>query len=225
MTRRTNPRRGAGPLATEEPDTMSTNTPHPKNGSDPEVELKKERAAIRRLIYRLAGYGSDHPPPDEYTIFDAVDDALDRFEELEELETQIEENTNMVASALSRVNEIASDDDLTKKRAALLKSRNELVKRAILDTSATNGYGLTTSDVVTMAKPEIKLYHQTIIDAWDELESSWLCFEQGQNADGNKRLRIDSGAIPEDLARIVEQDLDRDDLAKRLLSQNTGNGG
>jgi len=145
-------------------------------------------------------------------------DALE--EERDELRAEVESLKNLAQTAHAVANQQAeSDENMTKKRVALLKSRNELVRRAAVDQSAAAGQGLKVSDVVDMAKPEVHLEYQTVKDAWGELVETWGCFDVGHNEDDNRRLELKKADVDKHLVRSVEHDLDRDDLAKRLISE------
>lgn len=146
---------------------------------------------------------------------------------INELEADVAESRDMAASAYSVMNQQVerADGGLSKIDVARCVSRNELVKRAILDASASAGGGLVVGDVQKMAKPEVTLYPQTVYDAWEQLVDRWQAFSVGENEAGHKQITLRTSEIPEELARVVQQDLGRDDLVKRLLSGRTSGGG
>lgn len=175
----------------------------------------KEMAAIRKLIYSLGD-----PREENLDILEAADAAFDRIVAIEETA----ENAELAAQSALGVAQAKerSDGGQTKKGAVLTKSRNELVRRALVDTSGATGRHLTVGMVKDMCRPELTVYQQTVEDAWDELVSRWSCFTRSTNEEGNKALKIEKRELSQDLVHAVEDDLDRDDLSKRLLRQNGG---
>ena len=143
---------------------------------------------------------------------------------IEDLQVDVEQLRSDVGTAITLAKQATEDEeDMTKKRVALLNTRDQLVKDALLDTTG-KGAKITIDEVVQMAKPEVQLYHQTVIDAWDELRSSWRCFEEIEQ-DGKTKLRITREEITPELVKAVEHDLEREDLAKRLHSKSSEEGG
>jgi outer membrane murein-binding lipoprotein Lpp len=143
---------------------------------------------------------------------------------VEDLQVDVEQLRSDVGTAITLANQATEDEvDMTKKRVALLNTRDQLVKDALLDTTG-KGAKITIDEVVQMAKPEVQLYHQTVIDAWDELRSSWYCFEKIEQ-DGKTKLRITREEITPELVKAVKHDLEREDLAKRLHSKSSEEGG
>lgn len=175
----------------------------------------KEMAAIRKVLYTLGD-----PKEKGLDILEAAEATIERIESIEE-SAEIAEVSAQSALGVAQARDRA-DGGQTKKETAATKSRNELVRRALLDTSGANGSHVSVSDVKDMCRPELTIYQQTVEDAWDELVSRWSCFYRGSTQDGLKALKIDKNDIGEELVHAVERDLDRDDLSKRLLSRNGG---
>ena len=143
---------------------------------------------------------------------------------VEELQVSVEQLRSDVGTAVTLANQATEDEeDMTKKRVALLNTRDQLVNDALLDTTR-KGAKITIGDVLQMAEPEVRLYYQTVIDAWDELLSSWRCFEKVEE-EGKAKLRITREEITPELVKAVEHDLEREDLAKRLHSKSGEEGG
>lgn len=182
-----------------------------------ELEIKvthrqeRQLAETRELLFGEDGIIDQES--DEQRIRDSpvVDRLLaleDRLDEVEQLSEQ--------ALGVAQTNARDSGGDLTKKRVALLKSRNELVRRAAVGQSGSAGSGVTVSDIQDMALPEVQLYRQTVLDAWDELVANWSCFSTGSGEDGVTRLKVEKTSIQPELIGAVEHALDRDDLRGRL---------
>lgn len=136
---------------------------------------------------------------------------------LEDHEEQIEANAVSAQSALgvAQARSRADGGETTKKERAEKKSRNELVRRACLG----QGRQIPVRKVKDMCKPEMTVYQQTVEDAWDELVARWSCFKRTETENGLKALKVEPSRIPDELVHAVEDDLDRDDLSKRLLSR------
>lgn len=173
--------------------------------------------AFRKFINELAGTAD----ATDVGVMEATYRALDTVDTLRaenrELRERVEKTERVADTALQIANkEAESDDSITKKRHALLKSRNELVRRAAIDVSESAGSGVSVSDVQDMAKPEVTLYRQTVSDAWNDLVRNWDCFCVGTGDSGTQRLLVEKSDISAELVHVVEHDLGREDLAKRL---------
>jgi hypothetical protein len=197
-------------------------------------QQSKELAAVRKFVWGLAYPDEDerHEAPDD--VFVAVDTALNRVEELVEenrlLRRRVDELEGELQMALDAAGAVESgaraDGGPKKIEIARWKSRNELIRQAgerpdlrnpatgavVQNKSAT----VDVSKVQDMATPEHDLKWQTVVDAWKSLARNWDCFEVVKPDDGRKQLRIVKDP-PESLVRMVETDLDRDDLIKRLV--------
>jgi len=185
-----------------------------------------EVVAVRKFIFALAGYPPGEPQPDDYDLLDATDDAIETLEELQELQTELEQVKSLAQQAYSLADRQAADeDDMSKKDKARILARDEAVKRAAIDASSRGKAAVTSPEVRNMARPDLELRSQTIIDAFIELEQEWTALEKGKNDDGVWRIQVDRSKLSEELTSTVEQSLDRGDLAKRLMSQRSSNRG
>jgi hypothetical protein len=99
------------------------------------------------------------------------------------------------------------------KRAEWL-SRNEVVRRAI--TGNQKGGAVTATEVKSMARPETELYNKQISRAWGSLAQKWTPLEYERRDDKLNRLKVTADDLPDDLVRVVERDLGRDDLLEQL---------
>jgi hypothetical protein len=166
-------------------------------------------ALLRKVVTRAAGYEAFETTPELPTLVEEARDRLARLDELERVEETAE-------TALAVANTQARDPtDVSKKRVALLTSRNELVRRAAAN-SWSRDRAVSVPQVREMARPEHELKYQTVKDAWNELLEEYECVYRTTTA-GNKALNVHPERIPRDLARAVEHDLDRDGLAAQLL--------
>jgi len=140
----------------------------------------------------------------------------ERVAELEDRVDKIDRTADTALTVAETQAEPAAE--VSKKRVAMLTTRNELLRATAVDRSQTSGASVEIADVQEMAKPETKLYHQTVIDSWDELAADWEAFSIGGNEAGNTVCRVEPDDLDPRLVKTVESALGRDDLAKRLLS-------
>jgi regulator of replication initiation timing len=142
-------------------------------------------------------------------------------EDLEEERKKRREAERKAKTALGAARSIddgARTDGATpsKKKRAEHLSRNEIVRQAL--TTGGRGGSVTARKVKDMAKPQVQLYHKSISDAWDALESRWDELRVQDPEDKDKRLVVDVDDLTEELVGIVEEDLGRDDLTNRVHS-------
>jgi len=76
-----------------------------------------------------------------------------------------------------------------------------------------------------MGAPEQTLYYEQVKNAFNQLVEDWDCFELGKNEDGDRRLEVRKDALDRELVKLVEERLDRNDLAKRFFSDTSNGGG
>jgi TolA-binding protein len=176
----------------------------------------RQLAQIRGTVYRLADTEKENP-----TLNEALQGLEDRIESLEkdaeEAKTEAE-----ISRATSRAIDdgTRADGSPTKKDRALWLSRDECVRRALLDGGSVNtGGSVTTTDVKNMAKPETKLYQRTVEDAWDELVMRHDDFAVVDPDDKPKRLQVDVEDLSTEVVSLVEESLGRDGLTERLHSE------
>lgn len=152
-----------------------------------------------------------------------VDNVAERVAELEDenrlkdqrindLEEQIEHLESAVAATP------ATDGGSSKKEHALQLTRNELIRRAAID-APPQDRPVTVRDVKEMAKPQRSLRYQTVKNAWADLLERHSCFAESMKR-GDKAMSVRTEAITPELIHLVEVDLGRSDLTKRLMSEN-----
>lgn len=200
-------------------------------------DLMLDVVRLRKFVYRLAGV--DTTDEDTSVSFDeAMTHAVERLERIDERLEEIEEKSDTALGVARVVDDgTRSDGGPSKIDRARHLSRNEVIRQTATSGMSWNDMkskhakiehrcgSVTNGDVQDMAKPETELKWQTIDDAWTALCRDWECFTVDDSKDP-KQLTITSvDAIPRELVRVVEQDLDRDDLAKSLVGgDNSGRG-
>jgi hypothetical protein len=155
---------------------------------------------------------------DAGSVVEAIEDLHRRIDE-------VEADAHLAkATATSRT--VADGGSRSKKDVALELSRDELVRQVLVGESGSTtdiktgekhrvGASLEVGDVRRMARPQTELKWKTIVrDAWPELVERWPCFRVD---DDPKRLVIAPEDVPPELARLVEDSLDRDDLANQVV--------
>jgi outer membrane murein-binding lipoprotein Lpp len=139
-------------------------------------------------------------------------------DELEEERAKREAAEDRARRALAIARQIddgtRSDGGPPKKSRAERLSRNEVVRQALEGSG--RGGSVTAGKVQDMGKPEVQLYHRTVRDAWDSLETTWDELRVQERDDKDDRLVVDAGDVSEELVAVVEEDLSRDDLSERL---------
>jgi len=177
------------------------------------------KIAFRKLVTRVGADLSEDIGPMEatYRTITTIDQLAQRVAELED---RVDKADRAADTALTLAEQQAEPgDSVSKKRVALLKTRNELVRRAANQSLGNSvGLSLTYGEVEEMAKPETKLHYHTVKDAWDELAAEWGAFSVGENESGDRVCRLRPDELDPRLVKAIESSLDRDDLTKRLLS-------
>lgn len=155
-----------------------------------------------------------------------TEDHEERIAQLEAENEQLRERVDELEAIAEQAMVVASaghdPDSGSKVEQAKRLTRNELVRRAALGGNARDR-PITTTKVREMARPETELKWQTVKDGWADLQAEWPCFRE-TTKDGTQALTVSGSDISKSLARAVEADLERDDLAKRLVG-GSGAGG
>jgi len=153
-----------------------------------------------------------------------LDRLADTNEQLREENAQLRERLDSVEATAEQAMSVASrghnPDSRSKTEHAKAISRNLLVQRAAKGSSPE--LPITTSKVADVAKADgVDLKWQVIKNAWGQLCEEWPQFYE-TTKDGHQALSIRSSDVTQALARAVEHDLGRDDLAKRFVGQSGG---
>lgn len=205
------------------------------NESDLMDDVMLDVVRLRKVVYRLADI--DTTDEDTSVSFgDATNTAIERIETIEERLDEIEEKSDTALGVARAIDTGArGDGGPSKIERARMLSRNEVIRQTATQASVFNDTegkriehvvgSVSNSDVQDMAKPQAELKWQTIDDAWRDLCRDWECFTIDDSR-ATKTLTLTSvDEIPRELVRVVEADLDRDDLAKRLVGGNAPAGG
>jgi len=148
----------------------------------------------------------------------------DRVEELEaenaRLRDQLEDVDRVADQAMTVASRGHDPDSRSKTAVAKHLTRNELVRRCATG-GAAQDRPVTISKVQEMANPEHELAWAIVDRAWSKLREEWPAFRETMK-DGQKALTLKPSDVSESLARTVERDLGRDDLAKRFVGENGG---
>lgn len=182
----------------------------------------KELAAVRKLVFALAYPDEDERYENDPGLFDAVEKTIARVNGLEEENQRLREKLDDVEQTATTAYGIAgatsdgarADGGPSKQKRAELLSRNEVVRRAI--TGSQDGGAVTANEVKKMARPETSVGNKQVYRAWEKLEEKWPALVYNRREEDLNRLQVDVDDLTSDLVRVVERDLDRDDLADRL---------
>jgi regulator of replication initiation timing len=162
---------------------------------------------------------------------DATRDRLDRLEdENDQLRAEndtLRERLDAIEATAEQAMTVASaghdPDGRSKTEAAKHVTRNTLVVRVVGDGGAADR-ALTVDDVRRKLEGEVdNLPWQIVRNAWDQLQDEWPQFYD-TTTDGQQAVDIRGSDVTKALVRAVEQDLGRDDLAKRFVGENGGSG-
>lgn len=170
------------------------------------------RKKMNRIVSLLIGQERDFAEIDVQMVenfWDQLDDVDQRLELAEQ----------DVATALATAETRSDGGEPTKKEVALRETRNELVRKAATGSGKSDGVGVTVSDVQQMARPKVELAYQTCKDAWYDLAQRWDAIAVTEGEDGTRRAKLQRDAVTRELVAVVEDDLGRDDLTKRLISR------
>lgn len=190
-----------------------------------------EMAMLRRLLYRLGGVSVT----EETSLVEATNNAIGRIEELEQRLDDIDEKSDTALGVARAIDTgTRGDGGPSKIERARMLSRNEVIRQTATQAKVFNDTegkriehrigSVSNSDVQDMAKPQAELKWQTIDDAWRDLAQKWSCFTINDEMETKTLTLTNVDDIPRELVRVVERDLDRDDLAKRLVGGTTQGG-
>lgn len=184
--------------------------------NDVEARVGALNKKVNRVVSVLVGDADDFGVDD----IDKTDDLMTRFDKVEEA---VEE-----AVAVAQTRAVSSGTGGTKKEHAATLSRNEVVVQAVVKGNSDRG-SVTTTKVEDMAKPDVRLDSRTILDAWDDLQETWSCFNvqsgtPGPHGDAS-RLTVEAEDIPTPLLRAVKNNLTDETVNEALIMKIKSNGG
>lgn len=169
-------------------------------------ETSKDMAAMKRMLHVLAGTDDDM----DAGLWDAA-------ESIQRIPDGIEEMGELAQSAMAVAKtEAKVEETPTKKEIAKSLTRDEVVVNAAVMAKARGIGAVTCDDVKKMAKPDVRLEHRTILDAWEELKDEWDCFSV---VDGEKKkLAVKRENLDDVLVRAVLNDLSDPEVTEALNS-------
>jgi len=152
-----------------------------------------------------------------------VDDLADRVEDLETENERLREElaeAEATTKAAFRAAKQGQDADKTQTQVAHDHTRNLLVTRALNGATGTDR-PVTVAQVREKAKPEYNLNWQTVRNAWDNLLDDWPQFYETVK-DGDQAISVRTSDVTLPLVKLVQADLERDDLTNRFVGENGG---
>jgi len=156
-------------------------------------------------------------------LIERVNDSENRIDELESEVSHLREQATeaeVTAKGAYRAANQGQADQKSKTQIAHDITRNLLVAKAARDAPAADR-PVTVADVREKARPDHDLRWQTVRNAWDGLLEKWPQFYETAD-DGDQAVSIRPDEVSPALAKTVQADLDRDDLAKRFVGNNGG---
>lgn len=147
-----------------------------------------------------------------------VEEARNFFDRVGDVENEMGEVSKTARAAVAASDARADGGSPSKKELTMNKARNRLVTNAAAKSGTKHKIKFATiQDAVERA--DIK--YQTVKDATAELSAKWDAFETGKDENGDWVLKLFESELSNELVYTVEADLERDDLTKRLISDNT----
>lgn len=149
----------------------------------------------------------------------------DRVDHLEEQNQQLRDRLDDLEATAQGAYTVANQgtgEKRSKTQVARDLSRNLLVVKVANDCPAADR-PVTINDVQEKAKPEHELAWAIVDRAWSKLREDWPQFYETTH-DGAKALSIRPDEVTAALAKVVQTDLGRDDLAKRFVGDESKGG-
>jgi hypothetical protein len=153
-----------------------------------------------------------------------VETARNVFDQLADLEDEIQQVEDIAASAAASAKQRRADggQGQTKVQIAEEIARDTAVKRLVQDSSVAEGSGVTVSEVQERGKPQHEFRYQTVKDAFRNLSQTW---HECRVKTDPRKLVVKRDAVSKELAAAVEDSLGRENLTKRLISEKQQGGG
>ncbi len=161
-----------------------------------------------------------------FTVGDWALDNEDHIDDLEECleaaERKLETATRMAVTSLSLVRDMQAErQQETKVEVAKRLGRNELVRRVSTGMGASQR-PISRGKLIEIAEPDHSLYHQTVRDAFAQLESEYEAFYR-KRSNGEKALSVDPDVLRQTEPELVMRaalDTGREDLVENVLDGN-----
>jgi len=177
--------------------------------------LNKKVKTLTKLVIgeqRTEDGGLHHPD---------LEDAVNFFDRMEGLEDEFEDIETTARSAIATTDTAADGGQTGKKQMARNKARNRLIVNLARSSSPKQKMKFTT--VIDEIK-RAEIAYQSVKDACEALALDWDAFEIGTDEEGDKVIKVFLNDVTKELTYRVEEDLARDDLTKRLISQREQGG-
>lgn len=189
-------------------------------------ELERENRALEA---RLDAMSTRFDRLERFLIGDDRAFGEDQFDTAADVWTRLDEHQELAETALAIAESTRGERrELSKKEIAKRLSRNECVVEAAVKGTQIHG-SIDAATVIDMAKPELRLKHRTIFDAWDELVEEWECFSTTDGQPGPhgdvKQLRCNRDELPDRLVRLVKNSLSGTEVTESLNRYLTGTRG
>jgi len=153
---------------------------------------------------------------------DEVDATRNYFDRIGDIEGDIEDLQRETKAAVASSRARVDGGNPSKKEIAKTAMRNKLITNAAKKTGRKHKLQLSQVDEIVT---KVDLAYQTVKDAAKELSVQWDAFDRRKDESGNWIVALDEQEVSNELVYLVEDDLERTDLTKRLISQNTAEGG
>lgn len=192
------------------------------------VDLLKESVweHLEEDIYGKYGAGAGSVEIEEYgSLVEWMEFLEQENERLRKENEQLRDRIDDAEATAKGAYTVASsgkNGEKTKTQVAEEITRNLLVKKVYNDCPASDR-PVTITDIQDKAEPDYTLKWATVRNAFDNLREDWPQFYDTKN-DGQQALSIRPSKITPALAKVVQEDLGRHDLAKRFVGDKEGGG-
>lgn len=185
------------------------------------TELQQENQKLNALVSALQKKVSNLEDivvgENRDTATDTVEESLNIFDRVNEIEQEMDEMSRTARAAVAASDARADGSGPTKKELAMKEGRNKLVTNAATSTAKKQKIKFARIQD-NVDKTDVR--YQTVKDAANELVAKWDAIEKTKDESGEWVLTLQENEISKELVYVVENDLGRDDLTKRLISGN-----
>jgi hypothetical protein len=154
---------------------------------------------------------------------DQIQTAPSVWDQIAEVKEELDEVHETAATAAAVAKDRRADGgETTKVDIAKALARDEVVRRCLVDDSVDGDAAIPATKVQELARPQHELKYQTVKDALREVRDTWPELYVKQKP---RRLYLEKAQLSRECVLAVEESLGRDDLTKRLISENPPGGG
>lgn len=154
---------------------------------------------------------------DREIIEDEVESARNYFDRLGDIESEMSELQRDTRVAVASTRARVDGGNPSKKDIAKTTMRNKLVTNAATKSGRKHKLQLSQVDEIVT---KVNLNYQTVKDAAKDLAAERDGFDRRKDESGNWIIALDTEHLSNEIVYLVEEDLERDDLTKRLISEN-----